>query len=283
MLSLRAAVTSAGDILERAGVENAKREASLLLTYVLNDDVGLLYREPERPLTIDEKSTFDGLVARRAAREPLSHLTGHREFWSLDFFVNADVLDPRADSETLIDVVVDARKDGFLPRRIVDLGTGSGCLLLALLSEIPEATGVGIDVSDAALAVARKNADRLDLASRAAFQMGNWGNGLSEKFDLVISNPPYIPEADVVNLQPEVREFEPYMALAGGEDGLDCYRAILNGIHHILRAGGLAVFEVGQGQASDVARMMQKSGFETPQIREDLAGIQRCVSAILAS
>ena len=279
-LSLREAVDHAADSLKRADVENAKRDASLLLAHVLKSEASILYREPERQLTKTEQEAFDALIARRARREPVSHLTGHREFWSLDFLVGPDVLDPRADSETLIEVVLSEVQDGFAVSRLLDLGTGSGCLLLSLLSELPEAIGIGVDVSEKALAIARRNAERLGLAQRAEFRHGRWHAGLEESFDIVISNPPYIPASDINALQPEVREFEPHLALIGGEDGLDCYREIIAGLSSILRPGGLIVFEVGAGQASTVGEMLQKAGFKRAKYHKDLSGIKRCVSAI---
>ena len=280
--SIQAAIKAASEILERADVPNAKREASLLLAHFIAGDIRLLYREPDRQLTTGQYQEFSRLIKRRAVREPLSHLTGHREFWSLDFLVSGDVLDPRPDSETLIEVVQEYYKKGFEPRRLLDLGTGSGCLLLTLLSEMKGATGVGVDASETALAIAQKNATRLSLETRAEFRRGSWGKELEEKFDLVISNPPYIPSNEINNLQPEVRDFEPMLALDGGEDGLDCYRDILKCIQNILRPGGLLVFEVGAGQAQDVGQLMLDNGFNALQYRRDIGAIERCVSAFFA-
>ncbi|MAZ02837.1 MAG: protein-(glutamine-N5) methyltransferase, release factor-specific [Sneathiella sp.] len=278
----RRAIDDAAYVLRAADVPNAKREVTLLLAHVLGEDTGFLYREPERLLTAQQKEKFDNLVERRSAREPLSHLTGHREFWSLDFLVTADVLDPRADSETLIEAALLRCKDVLQPRRILDLGTGSGCLLLSLLSELPEASGVGIDKSEAAIAIARENAHRLEMDERAEFALGNWGRERDEKFDLVISNPPYIPNGDIAGLQPEVRDYEPHLALVGGSDGLDCYREILFDIRSLLRPGGLLIFEVGVGQAPEVGRMMQSAGISRIEYHRDLASIERCVSGLLA-
>ncbi|MCF8468654.1 MAG: peptide chain release factor N(5)-glutamine methyltransferase [Sneathiella sp.] len=278
-LSLREAVDCAADRLKRADVETPKRDASLLLAHVLTSETSILYREPERQLTETEQEAFDALIERRARREPVSHLTGHREFWSLDFLVGSDVLDPRADSETLIEAVLSEVQEGFEVSRILDLGTGSGCLLLSLLSELPEATGVGVDVSEKALAIARRNAERLGLAQRAEFRHGRWHDGLEECFDIVISNPPYIPASDIKELQTEVREYEPHLALIGGEDGLDCYREIIAGLNAILRPGGLIVFEVGVGQALMIGEMLQKAGFIRAKYHKDLSGTSRCVSA----
>ncbi|MCC3303185.1 peptide chain release factor N(5)-glutamine methyltransferase [Sneathiella sp. HT1-7] len=279
--SLRSAVLEAGEILRQSDVSDAKRDAALLLANVLGEEVTYLYREPDRVLTDEEHKKFNSLITRRAAREPLSHLTGHREFWSLDFLVNKDVLDPRPDSETLIEAVLSSQNQEFNPRRVLDLGTGSGCLLLTILSEIPSATGVGIDCSDAALAVARKNASRLGLELRTEFHRGSWDIDLGEKFDLVISNPPYIPTRDMAGLQPEVRDFEPHLALDGGVDGLGSYRDILSNIRTLLRPNGQLVFEVGIEQAQQVGQMMQNSGLSLPQFHRDIAAIERCVSAFL--
>lgn len=279
--SLRSAVLEAGEILRQSDVSDAKRDAALLLANVLGEEVTYLYREPDRVLTDEEHKKFNSLITRRAAREPLSHLTGHREFWSLDFLVNKDVLDPRPDSETLIEAVLSSQNQEFNPRRVLDLGTGSGCLLLTILSEIPSATGVGIDYSDAALAVARKNASRLGLKLRTEFHRGSWDIDLGEKFDLVISNPPYIPTRDMAGLQPEVRDFEPHLALDGGVDGLGSYRDILSNIRTLLRPNGQLVFEVGIEQAQQVGQMMQNSGLSLPQFHRDIAAIERCVSAFL--
>jgi release factor glutamine methyltransferase len=251
------------------------------MAHVLIEDIGYLYREPDRHLTEQEQQKFSELVNRRAAREPLSHLTGHREFWSLDFRVSSDVLDPRSDSETLIEAVSALTKEGNAPQSVLDLGTGSGCLLLAILSELPAATGVGIDVSEAALRIAADNAKRLGMEDRAEFRHGSWDIDFDRRFDLVISNPPYIPTADIKELQTEVREYEPRLALDGGQDGLDCYRAILANVRNLLRLGGLLVFEVGIGQAPDVGQLMTKVGFHSPAFHRDIAGVERCVSAFL--
>ena len=278
---LRSLVQEASDILRQAGVADAIRDASLLMAHVLKVDVGFLYREPDHSLTEREQQKFWELVNRRAAREPLSHLTGHREFWSLDFRVSGDVLDPRPDSETLIEAVIASTKEGDAPQSVLDLGTGSGCLLLAILTELPAATGVGVDVSKAALRMAADNANRLGMENRTEFHQGSWDIDLDRKFDLVISNPPYIPTADIDELQTEVREYEPHLALDGGQDGLDCYRAILANIRNLLRLGGQLVFEVGIGQALDVGQLMEEAGFHSPAFHKDIAGVERCVSAFL--
>lgn len=278
--TLAAAVAAATETLAAAGIEGARREAMLLLAYLLKSDISIIYRENERRLSADEQAAFDALIARRAAREPLSHITGRREFWSLEFLVSGDVLDPRPDSETLIEAALSYRDGGMQLRRLLDLGTGSGCLLLTLLHELPEASGIGVDVSDAALAIANENARRLGLAERAAFVRGDWAAAIEGSFDLIVSNPPYIPVGEIVTLQPEVRDYEPHLALDGGADGLDCYRAILRDVPRLLPPGGLVLFEVGAGQAGDVGQLMVEAGLGDIRTFRDIAGIERCIAAI---
>ncbi|TNE40827.1 MAG: peptide chain release factor N(5)-glutamine methyltransferase [Alphaproteobacteria bacterium] len=276
--NIRTAVQSATDLLKKAGVEDARRDAALLLASILAKDSGFLHREPDYLLSEDEDDAFDTAVGRRVKREPVSHILGRREFWSLEFAVGPEVLDPRPDSETLIAAALAACEENVNPRKILDLGTGSGCLLLSLLSELPKAQGLGIDASEAALRVAAENAAMLQLDTRARFRTGNWCAGLQESFDLVISNPPYIADKDVDTLAPEVREYEPRLALAGGADGLDCYRIILSELFAVLEPGGLAVFELGIGQAERVSHLMTAAGLQNIARHRDLAGIERCLS-----
>ena len=241
-----------------AGVENPEREARLLRK------------------NFPDAAEFDAALARRCAREPMSHILGVREFWSLDFAVTAAVLDPRPDSETLIEAALAELPDRTRAWRILDLGTGSGCLLLALLSELPSATGLGIDASARALGVALANAARLGLAARAQFAERDWRHGIEGRFDVIVANPPYIPSGAIDALQPEVARYEPRTALDGGPDGLDAYRVILPALPRHLAEGGLAVLEVGDGQAAAVAEMAQNAGF-TVTIRRDLGARERCV------
>lgn len=277
--SVREAVAAAAEQLAAAKIAAPHREASLLLATVLNDQPEILYREPERILTERELAGFSSLVQRRASREPMSHITGVREFWSLEFKVGPDVLDPRPDSETLIQTALDSGLDREAAVTLLDLGTGSGCLLLALLSEFPGANGLGVDASERAIRIARENSDRLGFSDRSRFQRGNWASGISEQFDLIVSNPPYISDAQMPLLQPEVRLYEPHLALHGGADGLTCYRAIVAELDRLLKPGGQVVFEVGQGQARDVSNLLEAAGFEGVTVTKDLAGIDRCVAA----
>lgn len=214
------------------------------------------------------------LVARRLEHEPISHILGYRDFWRDTFEVTADVLTPRPDSETVIEALL---RQKAAPSRILDLGTGSGCLLLSALREYPQAYGVGVDQSAAALAVAERNAVRLGLKDRCQYVRSHWCQEVQGKFDVVISNPPYIPTADIAALDADVRDYEPHAALDGGADGLDCYRSIVQQIIPHLAPEALVLFEVGAGQAEDVAQLGQQHGFNLLEISPDLAGISRVV------
>lgn len=223
---------------------------------------------------VRDSAALEALVARRLMHEPVSHILGEKEFWKDTFEVTADVLTPRADSETMIEALL---RQQAAPARILDLGTGSGCLLLSVLREYPNATGVAVDQSAAALAVAQRNAARLGLSERCAFVQSDWCANVQGQFDVILSNPPYIPRADIETLSADVRLFEPRAALDGGVDGLDCYRSILLQVLPHATAGALLLFEVGAGQADDVAMLGQAHGFTLIDISPDLAGISRVV------
>jgi release factor glutamine methyltransferase len=263
--------------LAEAGIDGALREARLLMQAACDIPIATQVAFPEREVEAAALVRFRDLVARRAGREPMAHILGRREFWSLSFKVTADTLDPRPDSETLVQAVLDQIPDRSAPLRLADFGAGTGCLLLALLHELPNATGVGIDASAAALAVAQENAQALRLASRAAFRHGNWDEGVDAAFDIVLSNPPYIPSGDIAALQPEVASFEPRLALDGGADGLDAYRILAPAAARLLAAGGLVAFEVGLGQADSVVAIGHAAGLRHIATAADLAGMPRCV------
>jgi len=262
--------------LRRAGVDSARLDARMLVAEVLGAEPLAVVAHPEWPLDADAAKRLAAMVVRRESREPMSHILGRREFWSLRFKVSADTLTPRPDSETLVEAVLDVVPDRRAPLRIVDFGTGSGCLLLALLSELPAARGLGIDLSHAALAVARGNAASLGMAERAEFRSGDWGSGLAGIFDVIVSNPPYIGEDEIAGLEAEVSSFEPRLALAGGPDGLECYRRLAPDILRLLAPRGIAAVEIGQGQADEVSALFREGGAMVA-VRRDLAGIERCV------
>jgi release factor glutamine methyltransferase len=262
--------------LAEAGIPDARREARLILAHALGIEPVTVLGYPERP--VDDAGRYENMIARRAAREPLSHLIGRREFWSLEFEVTSATLDPRADSETLVEAALAAIPDRQAALSIVDFGTGTGCLLLALLSELPNATGIGVDVAEETLAVAQRNATRLGFADRAVFTIGDWGESLVGPVDLIVSNPPYIPAGEIAALQREVAEYEPRRALDGGADGLEAYRRLGPHISRILRPGGLAVLEFGLGQGAAVARLMSAEGLIAQGFSADLAGHDRCLT-----
>jgi len=259
--------------LHAAGIDNPRREARRLLAHALHTTTEHLLRDPHRPVA---PAPYATLLDRRAAHEPLALITGRREFWSLDLAVSPATLIPRPDTETLIEAALTALPDRTRVRRILDLGTGTGCLLLAALTEFPDAFGVGTELSLAATTLARDNAAMLGMASRAAFICTDWSGALGGRFDLILSNPPYIPTGDLPTLMPEVAQYEPSSALDGGPDGLDAYRRILPELPRLLATGGVAIVEIGQGQADAVASLARAAGF-APVARADLAGIPRAL------
>ena len=262
-------VQDATKILRDAGVEHPAREARLLLTHAL----GLPHGSVPSPFATPPDS-FAGLIRRRAAREPLAFITGRQGFWTLDLAVSPATLIPRADSETLIEALLAIRPDRARVASILDLGTGTGALLLAALAEYPAAFGIGIDRNEAACALARDNAQALG-QNRAAFVCADWAAPIAGRFDVVLANPPYITHADIAGLDPEVARFEPALALDGGSDGLDAYRAILPTLHALLSPGGVALFEHGAGQGPAVASLVAANGLRLQGSRADLGGLDR--------
>jgi release factor glutamine methyltransferase len=265
--------------LGAAGIAEARHEARLILAVALEIDPAMVLGYPERPVDDESRARFDGLVERRLKHEPFSRLKGMREFWSLDFALSPETLDPRPDSETLIDAALAHLPDRLAPLRLLDFGTGTGCLLLALLSELPNATGLGIDILPGAVETACRNALALGLSARAQFSLGDWDRGIEGEADVILANPPYIPSQEIPSLAPEVAAYEPRGALDGGPDGLDAYRALAPATQRLLTRGGLACIEIGAGQASPVAGLLRKSGLMINEIRYDLSGLARCLVA----
>ncbi|WPZ36311.1 peptide chain release factor N(5)-glutamine methyltransferase [Thalassobaculum sp. OXR-137] len=273
MTGIRDALKTAAADLARAGIEGGRLDARLLLGHVLGRAV---WPHEDAPLDDAALARFRMLVDRRLAREPVSKIVGRRAFWTLDLAVTADTLDPRPDSETLIESALAAFADRDPPRRILDLGTGTGCLLLAALSEFPQATGLGIDRSGPAAAVARRNAEETGLADRAEIRCQDWSELASdERFDLVLSNPPYIAEAEIPTLEEDVRLHDPLGALVAGADGLEAYRALAPILARVLAPDGVAILELGIGQGDAVAALMASVGLLEVDRKADLAGIPR--------
>ena len=270
------ALGAATEMLRAAGVDAPRRDARLLMQHALGLTPEALLAEDRLPLGEDEARRLTALVQRRAAREPIAYLTGGREFWSLDFAVDRSALVPRPESETLVEAVL-ARAARLPARlRLLDLGTGSGCLLVALLSELPGAVGFGTDVSAAAVSLARANARRHGLGERASFAIADWGAPLAARFDIVVSNPPYVSELQLASLVPEIVRHEPRTAFSGGNDGYACYRKLAPQVAQLLAPRGLAAIELGSGMADEVGSLFAAAGLVEIGRRRDLAGIERC-------
>jgi len=264
--------------LRAAGIESPQLDARLLVAAALNLEPDALRVADDRALTAAERARIETLFARRIeGREPVSRILGRREFWSLELRISPDVLDPRPDSETLIEAALTLFPDHAAPFRILDLGTGSGCLLLSALHEYPNAAGIGVDANEKALKVVAANASHLGLAARARFVRGDWARGLAERFDLVLCNPPYIAESERASLAPEVARHDPHGALFAGRDGLDAYRTILPDLARLLAPNGRALFEIGATQAQAVSEIARVAGLAIVEIKRDLAGRDRCV------
>jgi release factor glutamine methyltransferase len=249
-----------------------------LLAHALGVTPAALLRDAGAPADL---ARLDPLLARRTAREPLALILGHREFWSIDFAVSSATLIPRPESETLIEAALAAFADRRPPGLVLDLGTGTGCLLLAMLSEFPAAFGIGVDRAPEATALAARNAAALCLADRACFVCGDWADPVGARFDLLLCNPPYVRTGDLGRLMPEVARYEPRSALDGGVDGLAAYRRLLPDLPRLLCPGGVAVVEVGVGQADPVAGLARQAGLFAGQ-RCDLGGIPRALVLRLA-
>ena len=268
--------TAAADFTDCAG-GNAEFEAELLLAHALEYNRLDLLTRPEKP-TKAECASFRDMVVRRANNEPVAYITGLQPFWDHDFLVSPQTLIPRQDTETLVEVALKR-----MPERgnILDLGTGTGCILLSLLAERPASTGVGLDVSSAALAIAQQNALNMGLEKRCSFVESDWFAAVQDKkdhFAAIVANPPYIPSIDVGELMADVRNFEPRQSLDGGRDGLSCYRTIINDAPDFLEEGGLLAVEVGILQSNDVAAMFEAAGLKAIEITRDLPGVERVVS-----
>jgi release factor glutamine methyltransferase len=275
--TLGQALQKVAERLADAGIEDARRDAQVLLGHVIERDRAYLHAFAEVQLSDDQTARLSGLVDRRAARVPMSQVLGSREFWSLDFQVTADTLTPRPDSETLVEAAIEQFGTGPGPSGIADLGTGTGCLLISLLTNWPESRGLGVDRSPEALAVARTNARACEVDARCVFVEGSWFDGIADRFDLIVSNPPYIPSDDLAGLEPEVVQHEPHLALDGGDDGLDAYRALLPQLPAHLTKAGVVVLEHGAGQGPELENLAGEHGLAVVTNRSDLAGLRRCL------
>ena len=273
--------------LKSSAIDSAELDARILIGAMLNLDLTGMITEAARPLTGDESSRLESFARRRLAGEPVARIVGMKEFWGLQLKLSPATLVPRPDTETVVELALEMLRAGGAinrlldrPLRIADLGTGTGAILLALLSELPDATGIGTDISAEALRTAADNAARLGFSGRVDFVRCDYASALSGPFDLIVSNPPYIRSADIAGLAPEVRDHDPHAALDGGADGLDAYRALIAQAAGLLAPGAVLVVEAGQGQASQIEALMTGAGFALPgPPKADLAGIRRAVGA----
>lgn len=271
------------DALREAGIDTPDVDARLLIGEALRLDHTALVSRGDEAITPERIAAIEALAARRLAREPVARILGRREFWSLSLKVTPDVLVPRPDTETLVERALDhVVKNGLRVERLrlLDIGTGTGALLLALLSELPNASGIGTDISPAAVRIAQENAHALDLATRASFVTGRYAAGASGPFDIIISNPPYIARGEIDTLAPEVRDHDPRLALDGGDDGLTAYRGVITEARPLLAPTGRLILELGAGQAPAVTALVEAAGlmlYGEPQ--NDLAGIPRALAA----
>jgi release factor glutamine methyltransferase len=275
--SLVQAWTRARRRLEAAGVDGPVLDARLLLEAAAGASRTDILTDPHRKLSEEQLATLDAYLVRREAREPVSHILGRKGFWTIELKVTPDVLTPRPDTETIVGGVLKALPE-TQPADILDLGVGSGAILLAILTERPLAHGVGVDISPLALELARENAALLRLDDRAVFLHAAWTEGQPDgAFDIVVSNPPYIPSGEIAGLEPEVAEREPRLALDGGVDGLDAFRVLAPQVLRVLKPGGLFALEIGHDQGPAVRALMSQAGAESIEVVGDLGGRDRAV------
>lgn len=279
-LTLVQAWTAARHRLAAASIESPVIDARLLLEVAASATRTDIVTDPYRPLTPEQIRTYDGYLARREQREPVSHIIGRKGFWTLDLKVTPDVLTPRPDTEVIVDLVV---KTSPMDKkvRILDLGVGSGAIILAILNELPLAEGIGIDISLPALEVARENAARVLLEHRVTFAHANWTEGQQdEAYDIVVSNPPYIATDVIATLEPEVRDHEPMLALDGGADGLNAYRLLAGEIMRVLKPDGWFAIEIGYDQSKSVEALMRQAGAQRVRTVRDLSNRDRVVTGV---
>jgi release factor glutamine methyltransferase len=264
--------------LAEAGFETATLDARLLLLAALGISATDLITWPDTPLTPEQATTLAGFTGRRLNHEPVARIIGEREFWGLSFRLSPETLVPRPDTETLVETALDLLPDRQAPLRIVDFGTGSGCILVALLHELPQATGLGVDFAFGALVTARSNANDNRVGKRCHFALSRWADAVSGPFDLIVSNPPYIATGVIPGLDEEVRKHDPRLALDGGPDGLEPYRTLLAEAERLLAPGGLLAVEIGYDQAEDLRSLAVLHSLEILRIAHDLSGNPRCVA-----
>ena len=279
-MNIAAALTTATEKLQTAGIAEPRREASSLLEFVLRQNSAYLIAHSDDQLAANQKMIFDACVRRRAKREPLQYITGRTEFWRLEFELTPDVLIPRPETEILVEAAIEVLQSSDNPR-FCEVGVGSGCIAVSILHSLQSATAVASDVSAPALQIAAFNAVKHGVDERLDLREADLFEGIDERFDLIVSNPPYVPDDDIGGLQPEVHDFEPRSALAGGADGLDIVRLIVEDSSQLLCPGGVLLVEIGHDQAKRVAKFFGKDVWQEVEFLRDLQNIDRVVRASL--
>jgi release factor glutamine methyltransferase len=283
MATLGSLIGEAAAALSEAGFEEPRRLARRLTGSAFAVSAARLLAESDREVDSKDAQRLHEFLRRMVQHEPLSRIFGHREFWGLDFALSPDTLDPRPETETLVASVLARIEDRGAPLTILDLGVGTGCVLLALLTELSAATGIGVDICAGAARTARANAAALGLAARADFIVGDWLAALDARFSVIVANPPYIATGMLGGLPRAVRDYDPVLALDGGGDGLAAYRAIAAGLAARLAPAGIFAVEIGAGQRGDVQAILAEAGLAVDGVESDLGGISRCVIASSAS
>ena len=260
--------------LKNKDILTSKLDVKILLSYVLNIDSKNLILYFNEKISDENLKKFNLLLSRRLKREPIANIIEKKSFWDFDFFVNENVLTPRNDSEILIEAVLENFTDINKNYKILDLGTGSGCLVLTLLKIYENANALAVDISEKALDVAKINAKNLSV-NNIKFLKNNWNDEIEDKFDIIISNPPYIPKEEISTLEPEVKDFNPMLALDGGNDGLDCYKYLSKNLKRNLKENTILFLEIGKGQEDDIIKIFESENFKLKKIYKDLAGVNR--------
>ena len=270
-------------LLKKAGIETANFDARIIVASCIGVELKQLNGYKGKKINKVQMTSVTKLTSARLMRKPMDQILGKRGFWNLNFEVNQHTMSPRPDSESLIEAIIKLRPQRYKINRLLDLGTGTGCLLLSLLEEYPAAWGVGVDLDPRTLTVANKNAAVANLQSRTSFYAGDWAQALNGTFDIIVSNPPYIRVGDIKHLDPEVADFEPQLALNGGLDGLDCYKSIVSIAPRLLKSDSLLVFEAGFGQDEDIRLIPKSGGFQVIHTENDLNNCPRAICAKLFS
>lgn len=262
-------------LLDSVGIKTSKLDVKILLAHLLNIDSKELILHFNKNVKQEFIDNFNKLLLRRINREPIANILNKKLFWDYSFFVDQNVLTPRNDSETLIEAVLSHYKNKNQELKILDLGTGSGCLILTLLKIYKNANGIGIDINEKSLQIAKKNAKLLEIDNRISFIKNNWNDNIDDKFDIIISNPPYIPTDEIDILEPEVNKFNPLLALDGGNDGLDCYKYLSKSLQKNIKNSTKIFLEIGKGQENDIDYIFSANNYKLLNMYKDLSGVNR--------